>query len=162
MVGLVVSLAGSAQAPAAAARPDFSGEWVLTSPSDPTLEVARSMTVRQSADGPTRLFVLRRANGLTRTNEYRLGLTGGITGGFGPGLKRDLTTLANSTYSHGWFGDQLVLDESRYAGRFHGDGAFEDHGELWSLEGPDTLHITMTDHVSGSDPRTVKLVYRRK
>jgi hypothetical protein len=81
---------------AAQDKPDFSGVWILGSPSQPTPDIPASLSVSQSvarttARGePMKLFfkdiaIDREFQSGTRSETYQIGIIGGVVAGFGDG-----------------------------------------------------------------------------
>src|SRR5262245_65143851 len=107
MIWIAVLLVGLSSSLAAQDKPDFSGRWVLESPSQPTTDIPRVMTIRQV---------------LTRTNvfgqpmkpffkeiavddeTYPIGVVAGRGGSTGP--EHRLTVE--------WDGNSLVFESTSY------------------------------------------------
>ena len=161
------------QAVAAQDKPDFSGNWILVSPSDSSSNAAQAMTVRESfkresvrgtpIDPPLiTLSVERRFNGAVHSEVHTIGTIGGIVGevagnaGTGFGGPSEQTRFSTT-----WDGDRLVI-EIRYSGRPVDAGAYSEHKEVWSLDIQGALMLTVTDRALGTESTTTNLIYRRQ
>lgn len=97
-----------------------------------------------------------------RSQTYRLGIAGGVVGGL-PASGSGSAPAAqprHTRFSYTWDADRLVIENGAYSGPAHRSGPFEEHVEVWSLDG-DKLTITITDRKSGAEPATRTLSYRR-
>ena len=101
-------------APVAQDRPDFSGTWILVSPSPAPSNAPQTLVVnatfrRQSPRGTplnpplVALTVDPRSGTLIRPGNYDVGMTGGVVGGL-PGR----SPQTSSRFSTKWDGDRLV------------------------------------------------------
>jgi hypothetical protein len=164
---LLVRLAASAQD-----KPDFSGDWILATPSAP-LNAAQALTVRQSfkresvrgtpVDPPLiTLSVERRFNGAVQSDHYTIGTLGGtVEGAVGNAAAAFGGQSEEMRFSTTWDDDRLLI-EIRYSGRPVDAGAYSEHKEAWSLDARGALLVTVTDHVPGTEPTTANVIYQRR
>jgi hypothetical protein len=163
---LVLLIAGPA---AAQDKPDFSGSWLLASPTGSAPGAAQSVTVRQTltrrsvrglpidVDPPPPLITIaieRETNGVIHSESYTVGTLAGTVRGV-PGRPQEETRS-----SVAWEGNRLVI-EITYSGRPMVPGAYE-RKEIWSLNGDGTLALSVTEHPPGTEPSTMNLVYRKR
>ena len=159
---------------AAQDKPDFSGQWVLATPSDSASTVALELIVHQSivrqsvrGDAITPFFktltVERRLPSGVRSESYEIGTEGILgsvaPGGEAPGPKRQ---SPQTRVSVKWNGNRLVIETGSYSGTTRDAGPYREHDEVWSLEAQGRLLITVTDRGSSLGPSTTDLTYRRR
>jgi hypothetical protein len=148
-------------------KPDFSGNWILVSPTDPPDGAARTLIVRETftresvkgtpIDPPLiRLAVERRLNTSVRSDLYTIGTVGGTVGNAGPGGQTEQTRSSTD-----WNGDSLVIHITD-SGRPLEAGAESEHTEVWSLGVQGALSLTVTDRRPGTEARTTSLLYHRR
>jgi hypothetical protein len=153
---------------AAEKKPDFSGRWVVAGQSDPTAHVARELLVRQWLQNPrgtepgvliTRvLSVQRHVGDQVLSERYEMdgpvsGVVGGVTREEGPAYK--------TQSSRHWDGDTFVIEDFN-ASRASGAWSEIEHRETWALDPHGRLVITTSDRVSGGEPKTLSVTYRRR
>ena len=165
---LVLVVSGVTQVPT---EPDFSGEWVLVQASNAAPEPASALTVRQSitrtnARGEpmtpwfSELGVQWHFKRGVESENYKIGLIGGTVAGIPTGRSSpqgEWTTVAVT-----WQGASLIIRTGKYSGPPHERGPYTEHEEVWSLDPGGTLLITITNRSSGSQPATIRLIYRRQ
>jgi hypothetical protein len=81
------------------------------------------------------------------------GLVGGLAGSSGPS--------GGTRFLVDWDGDKLVIKRGVYSGPTPESGSFSEHIEVWALNPPDMLAITVTDRVL-QQPGTATLTYRKR
>jgi len=167
IVAVLVAPATSAQD-----KPDFSGDWILVSPTDAT-NAAQTLTVRQSftresvkgtpIDPPLITHAVeRRLDSGLHSDVYTIGTVGGIVSGLVGNSATGLSSQTQETrFTTTWDGDTLVID-TRYSGRPADVGAESEHKEVWSLDPRGALLLTVTDQSPGTQPVTTNLIYRRR
>jgi len=158
----------------AQAKPDFSGNWVLVSPSDAAANVAQELTVRQWVERRTSVrgkpvdFILvtiaRQSKSGLRSESYQIGLGRGTVGGVdrtgrGPGPNGEVPGTEVLTKRDG---DRLVIESSSYSGATREAGPYTERKEVWSLDAEGALFITTTERSSDVEPWTTNLTYRRR
>jgi hypothetical protein len=149
-LGLVLSLTGIA----AQEKPNFSGEWILVSPSEPPAGTPRGLTVALDASSVkiTRVSesgsesVVYKINPGTRTDS---GVTGTVGG---PSIKSEAR----------WVGSSLKFDNGTCRRQPDGVETCEERIETWSA-GPKPGLLTIERTQIGSEKRvaTATSVYRR-
>ena len=143
---------------------DFTGRWILKSPSSASAETPRALSVRQSLvttnvrGEPMRPFfkditIEREVEGSTPAETYQIGVVGGFVGGLG---------TAGSHYAVEWDGNVLVFESGSYTGQRPETGVWTERRETWSLDSDGRLHVAITTRSPNDAPRTVALVYRRR
>jgi hypothetical protein len=164
---LLTVLAGAGVS--AQGHPDFTGRWILEAPGGSSSDAPRSLLVRQSLDGTTGgvgpatpffsdITIERDANGLTRSETYRIGLQSGVV----PGIRADGSAGGPRTrHAVQWDGTALVFESSRSSGDLAGIGDWAERREVWSLDSRGRLHVVITTRSSGAARESVTLVYRR-
>lgn len=165
---LVLLVSGAAQIPK---EPDFSGEWVLVRASSAASGPAPALTVRQSITRTTMrgepmtpwfsdLTVERHfATGIV-SESYKIGLIGGTVPGIPTG--RSSPQGEWTTEAVKWQGENLIIRTGKYSGPPQGSSPYTEHEEAWSFDPGGRLLITITDRASGSQPTTIRLIYRRQ
>jgi hypothetical protein len=149
--------------------PDFTGRWVLESPSQPAPDTPRTLTVRRSLVStnvrgePMRPFfkditIEREFESSTRSETHQIGVVGGVV----PGLGSD-GTPSGPRYHHAvrWDANALVFESGSYTGQSPATGVWTERGESWSLDSDGRLHVVITTRSSFEAAKTVALVYRR-
>jgi hypothetical protein len=159
-LGLLVG--GVAQIPK---EPDFSGEWLLVEATGTASDPAPALIVRQTITRTTRrgepmapyfdsLTVERHFKSGVESESYKIGTIGGTVGSWPPG---EWATVAVT-----WQGESLIIRTGKYSGPSQASGPYTEHEEAWSFDPTGRLLITSTDRVSGSQPTTIHLIYRRQ
>ena len=155
-------------------RPDFSGRWVLESPSAAGPDVARSLTVRQPivrtnvSGAPMEpvfeeLTVERRYASGTRSDTYRFGVGGTVGGGNRAGRGTGANGMIPETrVSLRWDGSLLVLDTGSYSGPTREAGPYTERTEVWQLNDAGRLVLSVTSRGSGVDATSQTLTYRKE
>jgi hypothetical protein len=152
---------------------DFSGQWVLQSKAPTTLDVPRTLTVKQSiavanARGEPMqpqfktITIEREFAAVKRTDTYDIGLVGGFVGGVVGERRDDPNDVPHGFHSVEWVGMQLLFKNAGYSGGSKSSGPYTEHSELWSLERRDRLVITISDESSASPRTTATITYRRR
>jgi hypothetical protein len=155
---------------AAQDKPDFSGRWVLESPSPDAPDIPRVLSVRQSlvrttvrGDPMTPFFkdiaIDREFESGTRSETHEIGVVGGIV----PGVRADGTSNGGPRGHHAvtWEGDALVFESGSFTGETSGAGAWTERREVWSLDPKGHLRMVITTRSSSGGAKVVTLVYRR-
>lgn len=150
-------------------RPDFTGRWILESPSQPASDTPRALSVRQSLVStnvrgePTRPFfkditIERQFQSSAHSETDQIGVVGGVVPGFGSD-----GTSNGPRHHHAvrWDANALVFERGSYTGQSPETGVWTEHREVWSLDSDSRLHVVITIRSSVDAPRTVALVYRR-
>jgi hypothetical protein len=143
---------------------DFTGRWILDSPSSTSAEAPRALSVRQSLattnvrGEPMRPFfkditIEREVAGSASAETYQIGVVGGVVGGLGTGGRH---------YAVKWEANVLVFENGSYTGQTPETGVWTERREAWSLDLDGRLHVVITTRSSSDAPRTVALVYRRR
>jgi hypothetical protein len=143
---------------------DFTGRWILDSPSPVSAEAPRALSVRQSLrttnvrGEPMRPFfkditIEREVEGGTRAETYQIGVVGGVVGGLGTGGRH---------YAVKWEANVLVFENGSYTGQTPETGVWRESREAWSLDSDGRLHVVITTRSSSDAPKTVAPVYRRR
>jgi hypothetical protein len=143
---------------------DFTGRWILESPSAASAETPRALSVRQSLvttnvrGEPMRPFfkditIEREVEGSTRAETYQIGVVGGVVGGLGGSGRH---------YAVKWDANVLVLESGSYTGQIPETGVWTERREAWSLDSDGRLHVVITTRSPTDALRTVALVYRQR
>ena len=143
---------------------DFTGRWILESPSSASAETPRALSVRQSLvttnvrGEPMRPFfkdisIEREVEGSTRAETYQIGVVGGVVGGLG---------TAGRHYAVKWDANVLVFESGSYTGQKSETGVWTERREAWSLDSDGRLHVVITTRSPSDAPRTVAVVYQRE
>ena len=143
---------------------DFTGRWILDSPSPASAEAPRALSVRQSLattnvwGEPMRPFfkditIEREVEGSTRAETYQIGVVGGVVGGVGTGGRH---------YAVKWEANVLVFETGSYTGQTPETGVWTESREAWSLDSDGRLHVVITTRGFNDAPRTVAVVYQRQ
>ena len=143
---------------------DFTGRWILESPSSASAETPRALSVRQSLvttsvrGEPMRPFfkditIEREVEGSTRAETYQIGVVGGVVGALGTAARH---------YAVKWDANVLVFESGSYTGQNSETGVWTERREAWSLDSDGRLHVVITTRSPRDAPRTVALVYRRR
>ncbi len=150
---------------------DFTGRWVLETPSLASAETPHALSVRQSLvttnvrGEPMRPFfkditIERQVEGGSRAETHQIGVVGGVVGG--------LTSTSGTTGSlrehHAvkWDANALVFESGRYTGQSRETGVWTERREVWSLDSDGRLHVVITTRGSSDAPRTVSVLYQRQ
>ena len=162
-VVVLAALIGSSLA--AQDEPDFTGRWVLESPSQPSPDIPAALSVRQSVVSknvrgePMKPFfrditVVRELANRTSSETYEIGVVGGSLGGSvaGESPSRHFRVL--------WEKQVLVIESGSYTGSTPESGQWTERREAWSLDPDGRLRLAITSRSSDSDLSTVTLVYR--
>ena len=149
--------------------PDFTGRWILESPSQPAPDTPGALSVRQllvstNVRGePMRPFfkditIEREFESGTRSETHEIGVVGGVL----PVLGADgRTSGPNLHHAVRWDANALVFESGSYTGQRPETGVWTERREVWSLDSNDRLHLMITTRSSVDALRTVALVYRR-
>lgn len=151
-------------------RPDFTGRWILDSPSQATPDVPTALSVRQplvdrNVRGvPTRpsfkdITVERQFAGGTRSETHEIGVVGGTVSGFVPDGK---ALGPDDHHVVRWDANALIFESGSSTGESPAIGAWAECSEVWSLDSDGRLHVVITTRSSLEAPRTVALLYRRR
>jgi hypothetical protein len=162
--GLLLALGGLAQEPAQE-KPDFSGEWILVSPSEPPAGTARKLTVAHDAAS---VRITRVSESGSASAAYELNPAAGtVSGTSGTDAARASTTSKGK-----WTGSSLTLDDttcrrlvtvrSAPSIRLSDAEACEERSEVWSA-GPKPGLLTIEITTRGPEKRvsSATFVYRR-
>jgi hypothetical protein len=148
---------------------DFTGRWILESPSQPAPDTPRALSVRQSLVSanvrgePMRPFfkditIEREFESGTRSETHEIGVVGGVL----PALGSDgRTSGPNQHHAVRWDANALVFESGSYTGQSPETGVWTERREVWSLDSNNRLHLMITTRSSVDALRTVALVYRR-
>lgn len=149
---------------------DFSGRWVLESPSPPAPDTPKALSVRQSvASANVRGEPMRPSfKSITIDREFESGARSetqqiGVRGGVVPGLGAD--GKPNGRRQHHavrWDANTLVFESGSYAGQSPEAGVWTERSESWSLDSDGRLHVAITTRSSADAASTVALVYARQ
>lgn len=146
-VWLAVALLGSAPL-FSQERPDFSGEWLLETPSDPPPDAPRKLVITH---GPSAITVVRTFAGRTTTETHRF-QSGGTVGATG-----------NTAFTGVmWFGDRLMFHEEARSGARGTNEEYFERGEDWWLNDEGLLTVEITTRKSGASRSRVTLEYARQ
>src|SRR4029450_2173591 len=137
-------------------KPDFSGQWILVSPTDSGPTVAKQLTVHQSmvrqsvlGDPITPFFktlaVERLFPGGVRSDSYEIGMIGGWVGRLPRGGQGCAPNgqPARTAFSVKWDADRLVIQTASYSCPTPDVGPHTEHEEVWSAHGQGRL-LSMT------------------
>ena len=147
---------------------DFTGRWILESPSRPSPDTPGALSVRQSLVStnvrgePMRPFfrditIEREVEGSTRSETHQIGVTGGVVSAPAAGGKAE----PHRHYAVSWDGNALVFDSGSHTGQKPETGVWAERREVWSLDSDGRLHVLITTRTSIDSTKTVALVYRR-
>jgi hypothetical protein len=150
---------------AAQEKPDFSGSWVLQDPAQPSMDIPRTLTIRQPLRRTTDLgepmppvfldlTVERHFESGVRAETYHIGTVGG-SGTISGSPPRTRVSVR-------WEGDRLHFETGRYWGPTRDSGPYTEHTEVWWLDEQGRLLITVVDRRSDSELATRTLIYRRQ
>ena len=157
---------------AAQDEPDFSGHWILVSPSDTPPTAARAMAVqmaytRESVRGNpitpplVTLTIERTFDAEVGSQRLTIGTTGGWVGGVSGNAFADGSPLvAQTRFSTRWNGDKLVIELSS-SGSALNVVTDSFRREVWTIDEQGALSIAVTDRSARSESTTT-LVYRRR
>jgi oligogalacturonide lyase len=155
-------------------RPDFSGNWTLTSPIDAPASIARELIVRQWVERRTsvkgvpvesiHVTIQRQSKTGLRSDSYEIGLQGGIVGGVEPTGRGSgpLGESPQTRFSTTWDNHRLVIETSGYSGSSRESGPYSARKEVWSLDTDDVLVLRVSEAFSGAEPVATTLTYRRR
>jgi len=163
----IVFALASASAALAQQGVDFSGRWILVSPSPAPVDVAAAMSVTQpvvrtSPSGTPippvymRLTIEREVGERATTEERFIGADGGDVAFTAEGVtrRRDISVR--------WDGDALTFDVGSYTGPRRQTGEWREQHEIWSLDGDGRLRVRQETQGSAEAPRTIEATYRRR
>ena len=155
--------------------PDFSGAWVLISPTAAGGSVTElnvhqesryaSVNGAQLSRPAVILTITRRSADARMTRDVvRVGTVGGRVGGVnrdgrGTGPDGQVTRTAESS---SWSGTTLVLAKSEHNGPSRTSGPYVERTETWSLDSDGMLLIRVEEQGSNRSPVNETLRYRRK
>jgi hypothetical protein len=151
-------------------QPDFSGRWILESPSQTAPDIPRVLSVRQllvrtnvRGEAMEPFFkdidIDREFETVTRSETHQIGVMGGVV----PGVRRDGSPDGpRRHHAVKWDGNALVFEGGSYTGQTREAGVWTERREVWSLDLDDRLRVTITSRGSGDVSNTVTLVYRRR
>jgi hypothetical protein len=150
-------------------QPDFTGRWILESPSRPSPDAPRALSVRQALVStnirgePMKPFfkaitIEVEVEGSTRSETHQIGVVGGVVGGLASGGKSDPPRRHHAVR---WEANALVFESGSYTGQSPETGMWAERREVWSLDSNSRLRLVITMRSSVDAPRTVALVYRR-
>jgi hypothetical protein len=154
---------------AAQEEPDFSGRWILESPSPPAPDTPRALSVRQSlvrtnvrgeAMKPffNDITIDREFESGTRSETHQIGVVGGVV----PGFREDGSPDGpRRHHAVKWDGNALLFESGSYTGQAPETGVWDERREVWSLDPNGRLRLAITTRSSVDGSRTVTLVYRR-
>ena len=149
-------------------KPDFSGTWVLESPS---AEMPQTLVIRQPLQRTTALgkpmpptflevTVERHFESGVRIERYTIGTESGtVSGTVGNGRPG---VGANTRVSVRWEGDRLHIDTRNYSGPQSDSGPYAEHDEVWRLDERGRLLIVAIERQSGAEQTSRTLTYRRR
>jgi hypothetical protein len=148
---------------------DFTGRWILESPSQPSPDIPGALSVRQSlvrtnvrGEPITPFFkditIEREVGGRTRSETHQIGVMGGFVSGLASGGSADGLQRHHAVR---WDANALVFESGSYTGGSPETGVWEERREVWSLDPDGRLHVTVATRSSVDSPKTVVLVYRR-
>jgi hypothetical protein len=147
---LVIVIGGAS---AAQSKPDFSGQWVLASPTDVGLDAAPELVISQAVGTTGLVFVVeRRTKDGVRSERHRTGVRQTVE-------RRDGSTTVLFVR---WDGETLVIQRDSYSGQTAGSRLDRQHQELWSIDPKGMLVMTAADRTAGAEPRTATFVYRKR
>jgi len=153
---------------------DFTGRWILESPSSASAETPRALTVRQSVatrtvrGEPMKPFfkditIEREVGAGTHTETHQVGIGGGtICGVVSAGGTARAPDCGNEHHEVKWDANSLVFETGSYTGPRPETGVWTERREMWSLDSDGRLHVVITTRGSSDAPRTVALVYKRQ
>jgi hypothetical protein len=155
---------------AAQDKPDFSGRWVLESPSSSASDIPRALSVRQSVVRTTvrgepmkpffkEIAIDREFERGTRSDDmHHIGVAGGVV----PGLRENGSANGSAAYhAVKWNGNALVFESGSYTGPTAATGVWAERREVWSLDQTGRLRLVITTRSSVAVSTTVTLLYRR-
>jgi hypothetical protein len=156
--------------PSAQDHPDFSGRWVLDLPSQPSPQVPRTLSVRQSLVSTNirgepippffrDITIDREVAGRTRSATHPIGVQGGTHPGIDSRGNRADGPLRHFVVR--WDANALIFESGSFTGEGPETGVWAERREVWSLESDGRLRLVITTRSSVDAPTTVVLVYRR-
>jgi hypothetical protein len=169
LLGGSLGIASEHQRAPAEPRPDFSGRWVLESTSTPASEVARTLSVQQSAPqtGPRGGSMISALERIAIEREgsvaesHQIGIVGGVVGGTVAGKDADGRPRGPvSSYAVKWDGNTLVFESESHDQT--AANPWTERREAWSLDEAGRLRIVLTTRSSDRSARTLTLLYRRQ
>jgi hypothetical protein len=132
-------------------RPDYSGVWELTDRRGLTPDVDRALEIRQwTAPVFLNLTVLRRTASGVRSEDYMIGVAGGVVSGIASGAPR--APVTETRFSVHWDGRDLLIENTKDS---------LERQERWSLDSRGRLVVTVTVRAEGAPPTTSTRTYRR-
>ena len=154
-------------------EPDFSGRWVLDTPSLASPDVPRVLAVRQTLVRTTvtgrpmepyykDLVVEREFDSGVRSRSYVIGAVGGVVPGVDRLGRPTDPSASERRFSVRWDADRLVIEEASYALPKSETRAFTEHTEVWSLDESGRLVMSVTERSSEAAPVTRTLTYLRR
>ena len=154
---------------AAQDQPDFSGRWMLESPSQTAPDIPRALSVRQllvrtNVRGEAMIPFFKDINidrefeSVTRSETHQIGVMTGVVPGVHPDGSPDGPSRHHAVK---WDGNALVFESGSYTGQTREAGVWAERREVWSLDLDDRLRVVITIRGSGDVSNTVTLLYRR-
>ncbi|HEY1307955.1 MAG TPA: hypothetical protein VGF24_30590 [Vicinamibacterales bacterium] len=150
---------------------DFTGRWILETPSLTSAETPHALSVRQSLvttnvrGEPMRPFfkditIERQVGDGGPAETHLIGVVGGVVGG----LTSTSDTAGSPREHHAvkWDANALVFESGRYTGQSRETGVWTERREIWSLDSDGRLHVVITTRGSGEALRIVSVRYRRQ
>lgn len=157
---------------AAQDKPDFSGNWVLQDPSQPGVDIPRTLAIHQPLQRTTvlgkpmppvflQLTIERHFERGVRAETYHIGTEGGTVSGIvGDGRSVQDVNRAQTRVSVRWEGDRLRIETGHYSGPTRDSGPYTEHTEVWWLDEQGRLLVTVVDRRSDSEVAARTLTYR--
>jgi hypothetical protein len=144
---------------------DFSGRWVLVSPSQPGPDVPRALSVRQELvrtnvrGEPMKPFfksiaIDREFESGTRSETQPIGIIGGVVSGI---PKDDGPRAPSGHHAVKWDLTDLVFESGSYTGTTPGTGEWSERREVWSVQPDGRLRVAITTAGSNERSTTVTL-----
>ncbi len=154
--------------PVAQDTPDFSGQWIVESVSQPAADTPRALTVsmtlvRTNVRGePMKplfkdITVKREFAAGTSSETYQIGIEESTVS-----ARADGTKIPSTHSGAKWEAQALVMEKGSYTGASPETGVWTERREVWSLEPDGRLRLVVTTRASASPSNTVALVYRRQ
>jgi hypothetical protein len=153
--GLTFAVAATA-ATCTQSQPDFSGRWVMESPTSPPADAPLVLIVDQSAK---RISIRReRASGVTNET-HELGVVGGTVGGVASdGRSRGPSTRSETVWRLGVL--MFLARTSGHDGPHTGD--WSERSETWSLDPDGRLRVEIVLEGRDQPPHASLWLYRRE
>ena len=146
----------SFQASGAAAqdKPNFSGEWILVTPSEPPAGMARRLTVAHDAAS---IGITRMSDNGSKSESHKLDPS--VTSGAVKGTSGRGETLTKSDAR--WTGSSLELNDNNCQSRPDGIETCVERSEAWSLGKTGLLSIEVTTYGPGKRVSKATFIYRK-